>query len=279
VIPYVEDRRNALVVRLPTPVPLETMATLQYALKRATEAAFDLEDSELASEPLPSGRERTAILLYESAEGGAGVLRRLVAEPDQLAAVAVRALELLHYDPSTGQDRGRADGAEERCERACYDCLLSYINQRDHRLLDRHLVVGLLESLRDAVVRAGGQSVSPEEEFLRLLARCDSELERTFLRMLQRFGHRLPTHAQRLLEQAGVRPDFDYVGPGGQAAVFVDGPNHDTPARRAKDEQDTERLEDLGWSVLRFRYDQHERWEQQVCEHAWVFGPGSRRPA
>jgi very-short-patch-repair endonuclease len=253
------------------------MATLQYTLKRAIEASFDLEDSELASEPLPSRRERTAILLYESAEGGAGVLRRLVAEPDQLAAVASRALELLHYDPGTGQDRGKADGAEERCERACYDCLLSYTNQRDHHLLDRHLVAGLLESLRDAVVRAGGQSVSPEEEFLRLLARCDSELERTFLRMLQRFGHRLPTHAQRLLERAGVRPDFDYVGPGGQAAVFVDGPDHDAPAQRAKDEQDAERLEDLGWSVLRFRYDEDDRWEQQVCEHAWVFGAGVGR--
>ena len=279
VIPYVEDRRNALVVRLPTPVPLETMATLQYALKRAIEATFDLEDSELASEPLPSGRERTAILLYESAEGGAGVLRRLIAEPDQLAAVAGRALELLHFDPSSGQDRGKAEGAEERCERACYDCLLSYTNQRDHQLLDRHLVKDLLERLQEGVVRAGGQSVSPEEEFLRLLRRCDSELERTFLRMLQRFGHRLPTHAQRLLEQAGVRPDFDYVGPGGQAAIFVDGPDHDTTAQRAKDAQDAERLEDLGWSVFRFHYDEHDRWEQQVCEHAWVFGRGSRRPA
>jgi superfamily II DNA/RNA helicase/very-short-patch-repair endonuclease len=280
VIPYVEDRRNALVVRLAQPVPSETVATLQYALKRAIEATFDLEDSELASEPLPGSRERTAILLYESAEGGAGVLRRLIGEPDQLAAVAARALELLHYDPETGEDRGKADGAEERCERACYDCLLSYTNQRDHGLLNRHLVIELLGALRDAVVQIGGQATSPELEFARLLARCDSELERAFLRLLHRSGHRLPTHAQRLLEQAGVRPDFDYVGPSGQVAVFVDGPDHDAPAQQDKDEQDAERLEDLGWSVLRFRYDEDDRWEGRLRAHAWVFGPGtSKGPA
>jgi very-short-patch-repair endonuclease len=266
-----------LVARLAQTVPSETMATLQYALKRAIEATFDLEDSELASEPLPSNRDRTAILLYESAEGGAGVLRRLVGEPDQLAAVASRALELLHYDPETGEDCGKADGAEERCERACYDCLLSYINQRDHRLLNRHLVVELLRTLRDAVVRTGGQAASPEAEFARLLARCDSELERAFLRLLQRSGHRLPTHAQRLLEQAGVRPDFDYVGPSGQVAVFVDGPDHDTPAQQTNDEQDAERLEDHGWSVFRFRYDEDDRWAERLRAHAWVFGPGTSR--
>ena len=129
--------------------------------------------------------------------------------------------------------------------------------------------------LRHAVVQTGGQATSPELELARLLGRCDSELERAFLRLLHRSGHRLPTHAQRLLEQAGVRPDFDYVGPSGQVAVFVDGPDHDAPAQQDKDEQDAERLEDLGWSVLRFRYDEDDRWEDRLRAHAWVFGPGT----
>ena len=65
------------------------------------------------------------MLFTESAEGGAGVLRRLHAEPDALARVARTALEILHFEPD-GTDMGKAEGARERCEKACYDCLLSY---------------------------------------------------------------------------------------------------------------------------------------------------------
>ncbi|MDX1520997.1 MAG: DUF1998 domain-containing protein [Anaerolineae bacterium] len=39
---------------------------------------YQLEDSELAVEPLPSIHERRLILLYEASEGGAGVLRQLL---------------------------------------------------------------------------------------------------------------------------------------------------------------------------------------------------------
>src|SRR5271163_2486383 len=78
VIPYVEDRRNCLLFE-PLPGRDENfMATLQAALKSAIQVCFQLEDSELAAEPLPSAEPRNQILIYESAEGGAGVLRRLV---------------------------------------------------------------------------------------------------------------------------------------------------------------------------------------------------------
>jgi superfamily II DNA/RNA helicase/very-short-patch-repair endonuclease len=276
VIPYVEDRRNALVLRLAEPAAPEVIATLQHAFKRAIQVSFDLEDSELATDALPDAAERTAVLFYESAEGGAGVLRRLVAEPNQLSRVAMAALELLHFDSAAGTDLDAAPGADERCERACYDCLLSYTNQPDHALLSRHFVRDLLLGWQGATVVVEGRREAPGDELARLLNRCDTDLERQFLRRAHSGGFRLPTEGQVLNERAGVRPDFVYRLASGQTAVFVDGPVHDDPSHKAKDDADSERLEDLGWSVFRFRYDDPD-WEGTMRRFPSVFGTGAAR--
>ena len=93
VTPYVEDRRNILVVRLTEAVDEQIAVTFRAALERAIEAEFQLEDSELDSKELPDLDDRGRMLLTEAAEGGAGVLARLVDEPDALARVARRALD------------------------------------------------------------------------------------------------------------------------------------------------------------------------------------------
>ena len=138
VIPYVEDRRNILVLQLAAPVDAGTALSVMYALERGIEAAFQLEDSELDGELLPpDDGPRDRLLFTEAAEGGAGVLRRLHAEPDALARVARGALRIAHFDPDTGTDLGGVDPAP-LCARGCYDCLLTYGNQLDHPLIDRH---------------------------------------------------------------------------------------------------------------------------------------------
>ena len=68
------------------------MATLQAALKRGIEMTFQIEESELVAEPLPRQDDRKALLFYEAAEGGAGVLTRLATEPGAMAQVAAQAL-------------------------------------------------------------------------------------------------------------------------------------------------------------------------------------------
>jgi len=136
VIPYVEDRKNCLIFKPEFPEDLaETqktswMATLEAALRTAIREVYELEDAELASEPLPNRQEREYILIYEASEGGAGVLRQLMEHSDAIHRVAQKALEICHYTSSQLQ---------VSCEAACYDCLLNYSNQPDHRLLDRSL--------------------------------------------------------------------------------------------------------------------------------------------
>jgi superfamily II DNA or RNA helicase len=144
----VRDTRNLLVL-VPAPAVsanLEQLTSLQYALEQGIAAAFQLEAQELTSERLGEGRQ-SRIIYWEAAEGGAGVLRRLVEEPDALARVARAALDICHYDPDNGQEHAAGE-----CRRACYRCLLAYSNQPVHHLLDRRLVRDLLLELTRATV-------------------------------------------------------------------------------------------------------------------------------
>lgn len=145
VIPYVEDHRNIAILRWTQKIDKAEATTAQYAIERGIEAVFQLEDSELTSELLPDDEDRGRILFIEAAEGGAGVLRRLQAEPDAIARVAREALSIMHIDPETGVDQ------EDACVRGCYRCLLSYGNQRFHEQIDRRSIRGLLLDLTVAI--------------------------------------------------------------------------------------------------------------------------------
>lgn len=278
VIPYVEDRKNCLLVdsapirRMGT----EAMASFAAALKVAIQVRYQLEDSELAAEPLPSEDDRQTILFYEAAEGGAGVLRRLVEDEHEFRQVARRALEVCHYDPETLVDRERSEGAKEACEAACYDCLLSYYNQREHQLLDRRLLPELLQKLSTSSLRTSPRPVSREIQYTSLSNLAESDLEREWLQRVYERGLRLPTAGQETLEQLGVRPDFIYEDQ--SLTVFVDGPAHDGEDARAKDQLKTRRLEEAGYFVLRFRYD--DDWDEIFARHEGVFGtPSQTGPA
>ncbi|MBI2479760.1 MAG: DUF1998 domain-containing protein, partial [Planctomycetia bacterium] len=210
VVPFVEDRRNCLIIEPADRLDQRVMASLQSALKKAIQALYQLEDNELASEPLPSEDERRQILLYESAEGGAGVLRRILENSHSLSAIAEEALRVCHFDPATGDDQRRAAGASEDCEAACYDCLMSYANQRDHEFLDRQLVNEVLLELRGSTVKASPSAKSFTAHLESLKSRCDSKLEKDWLDYLAARDLRLPTSAQKLYEQCSTRPDFVY---------------------------------------------------------------------
>jgi very-short-patch-repair endonuclease len=271
VIPYVQDRRNILVLQLAVPVEAETAISVMYALERGIEAAFQLEDAELDSELLPpDDGPRDRILFTESAEGGAGVLRRLQAESGALAKAATEALRIAHFDPDTRADLGGVDG--HPCGKGCYNCLLSYGNQLVHDMIDRHRARDLLLAIANGSTVSAGRGTSRTEDAIRLISQADSSLEEDFVGWLKEHGYRLPTAAQETVDGAYAKPDFIYRRADGPVAVFVDGPVHDDEPVAQRDAAAEERLEDLGWFVIRIRHD--AQWEDVVRRYPRVFGEG-----
>ncbi len=259
VIPFVQDSRNCLIVEPALESTLQQMATLASALKNAIQAEFQLEDQELEAAPLPDDKRRQAILFIEAAEGGAGVLRRLVDEPDAFARVAARALDILHFDPQGNNLHWPPNAdAEEECAVACYDCLLGYRNQWDHLLLDRHLI---RDSLLDLAV-----STTTVEAGRTL--RTQSGLEDDWLAYIEGKRLRRPSDSQRLIEAAGTRPDFIYDEV--FAAIYIDGPMHDFPDRNHRDLDQAKALRDLGYTVIRFGH--RDDWDEIVGRYPDVFG-------
>jgi ATP-dependent helicase YprA (DUF1998 family) len=271
VIPYVTDTRNALLFAPMGDMPIERFASLQAALKNAIQVEFQLEDQELAAEPLPSRDIRRQILFYESSEGGAGVLQRLQSEADALKRVARRALEICHFDPDTGADLKHAPRSKEECSTACYDCLMTYANQPDHLRLDRHLIHDYLMDLTKAEVRTAPGESSRSAHLQSLMERCESGLEREWLLFLEARNLSLPSHGQYVPDAINgcfTRPDFVYHAH--STIIYVDGPHHDFPTRQARDQEQTACVEDCGWSVIRF--GARDDWEAKVHLYPSVFG-------
>jgi len=223
-----------------------------------------------AVEPVGQGDHRR-LLFWESAEGGTGAFVRLMSDPKALADIARDALRICHFDPNTGENRSTT------CGRACYECLLSYTNQLHHALLDRHLVRDYLMMLAGATTVRVQSGRSRDEQYQWLEAHRDqaSSLERELLALLYGTGRRLPDRAQYRPEaDIYTEADFYYERPGlPGVAMFVDGPDHDLPGRKARDETERAKLEDLGYRVITIRYDRDL--ETQIREHADVFGPGA----
>ncbi|MGD0039049.1 MAG: DEAD/DEAH box helicase [Isosphaeraceae bacterium] len=224
VVPFVEDRRNCLILEPAERLDEVVFTSLQSALKKAIQAVYQLEDNEIGSEPLPSPDDRRQILFYEASEGGAGVLRRLLDEPDAFANVAREALRICHFHPETGSDSRRAEGATEDCEVACYDCLMTYANQREHELLDRHTIKETLLALTRCTVLASPTTCTFSEHLEALKQQAGSGLERQWLDYLARRGLHLPSDAQKFITRVGTRPDFFYDKQ--RVAIYVDGPPH-----------------------------------------------------
>jgi len=273
ITPYVKDRRNLLLLRslVEDRHDAPFLKTLAYALQRAIQITFQVEEQEIAVELVGQG-EHQRILFWEAAEGGIGVFERLVEDPAGLAAIARQALELCHIDPATGYDR---EDWSERCSAACYDCLLSYTNQLDHRHLDRNLIRDFLVALTtcEATPSEGARNRDVHLAWLRERVDPASECERQLLDLLGAEGFCLPDYAQHCPESdLPVQVDFYYARDGVPGiCVFVDGSAHAVPPQADHDRQLRGALRDRGYRVIELICAQDLK--SQLARHADVLGP------
>lgn len=268
VIPFVEDRRSCLLIEPVEKLDPQQLVSLQSALKTAIQVTFQLEDNELATELLPDSSRPRFLFLYESAEGGAGVLRRLLDDPTAFARVGRQALEICHFDPDTGVDLHKAERATEDCEAACYDCLMHYANQPVHKLLDRQTIKDVLMLLSRSRAESSPGGSTRADHLVELKRLAGSGLERQWLDWLESRGLKLPSHAQKPITACRTCPDFFYSEQ--QVAVYIDGPPHDFPDRGRRDDDQTDAMEDAGFIVIRFHH--RDDWDQTLSRYPHVFG-------
>jgi superfamily II DNA/RNA helicase len=260
IVPFVEDHRNILILRPPSALSVEAMATLQAALKRGIEQNFQIEPAELAVEALPSGKHRRALLLYEAAEGGAGVLSQLASHIRHLSRAARTALQLMHFEfpegeisPDTLKDTGTTS---HHCEAGCYQCLLSYFNQPDHELIDRRNpeMLRFLCALSNASVTGTSLLQAPRLN--------DADPLNAWLATLERLGLRKPDKLRIPINGGAVTADALYSST--RALVFLNPPTPEAKSYAA----------DRGHTVIVFPQDPLQ-WKTVFAEHSAVFGNSS----
>lgn len=212
IVPYVRDIRNILIFTPPTDFPQEQMSTLQAAIQTGIVRAFQIESSEIIVEPLPNKDNRQHILIYEAAEGGAGILRHLAEHITFMQAVAAEALAAMHYELRDGilYDTEQDKPEDARCGKGCYRCLLSYYNQMEHALIDRSAdeTCTLLQDMSNNQCR------------LETIASASSAANHPWLKELERRGIPAPEEADKSV--AGIKADFFY--PDAYVAVFMSRP-------------------------------------------------------
>ncbi|MBT2788022.1 MULTISPECIES: DEAD/DEAH box helicase [unclassified Halomonas] len=268
IVPFVEDHRNLLILTPLGELSLEVMATLQAAIKRGIEMTFQIEESELVAEPLPTLDERKSLMFYESAEGGAGVLTRLASEPQSLAEVASAALSLMHFNKPEGHWTFEAlEGLEQKhgdlsiCEAGCYQCLLSYFNQPDHDYINRRNdeVLKLLVALANSKVKLSDHAATLLQEAANLKpVPGTSSMLQEWLHALDKRNLRQPDALNVSVGQGAAIAAAQYKA--SRALVFIDPVTADINSM----------LADKGWQILDFS-DQNQ-WPILFEEHTEVFG-------
>jgi len=220
----------------------EGVITLEHAIKRAIETVFQVEPNEIGVVTMGSP-EAPNILLFEAAEGSLGILSQFVENVETFRTVVEAARQICRFDDPA------------YLAPASYDDLLSYYNQRDHKVIDRFLIRDALDKLALCAIEIRTTTAfrDYEEHYQAMVRNLDpnSSTERAFIRHLYEHGLRLPDAAQKRVEGIYCQPDFHYAP---RFWVFCDGSPHDEEATRRRDEEQRQLIIARGDEVWVWHY-------------------------
>jgi len=243
-----EGNHDTITLHVPPPEDLEKdenvafYTTLKETLLQGILRTFHLDEEEIGGiiTPIPNTDEYR-VIMFETEEGGIGALNAL--QDQELYHLLIKnAQEVIHIDPKTETEKPDA------CTKACYNCLLRFLNQPEHTLLNRSLIKGTLEQLRNSSIEI--EEKNDEEKFAYLLEKCESDFERKVLKNIAERNLPLPTEAQYTVwekDEPIARVDFYYKP---NICVFVDGPVHEKDYIRHSDKLKRKRLKALGYRVI-----------------------------
>ena len=260
IVPFVEDYKNIVTIKPNRELSQKAFATVQAALAAGITRIFQVENSELAVEPLPNADERKIILFYEAAEGGAGILQRLTEEKGMLAVVAREALRIMHYVVPEGDFSSdeplQKDGVKSiKCVAGCYSCLLSYYNQPEHKLIDRRDsdAVSFLAELANSVTAPVNRGVRDNKD------NGDGALSR-WISLLEKSSCNMPDElSKRIMDGQAV---IDAFYKNARTAVFI--------GELSQTVEDY--LESKGFRVVLFSFPPNEsEWANTLNKHKEIF--------
>jgi superfamily II DNA/RNA helicase len=227
----------------------EGVITLSYALKRAIERRFQVEEGEIGVWLMGKGESQN-ILIYEASEGSLGILSQLIENGVLLKSLLEDAYKIMHFNLLTLKDE-RPD-----LPKASYDDLLSYYNQRYHDQLDRFSIKEALERLIKCKIdnQKGGRSLDDQYKYLMEKYDLNSSTEKPLVDFLFKNGIQLPDEAQVNIPGYFINADFVYKSDSTFTLVFCDGSVHDDPKLKEIDKHKRQLLSDAGYDIIEWNY-------------------------
>ncbi len=237
-----EQRCDVLILEVEYPDGMdqdEFYRTLITSIHRGILIAFNLEEREIGyflANNESNQKTPYRMIFYENTTGGSGCLASMV-ERDTFNMVLTKTKEILH------------DKDEEGCQKACYQCLLSFYNQRDHAYLNRSITLDWISALGEFEMTY--EYRFDQAQYDELLSKCEHASERAVLEGIKNHQMKLPNAAQKLIYDKENNPlasaDFFYEP---KLIVFVDGSVHHLDYVQAGDDRKRKALRALGYRIV-----------------------------